>query len=362
MSPIMKSRTLALLIGGLCVLAATTSRAAYDLIPLGASGWKYMIATQEVSTPISAWRAVSFDDSFWSVGQQPIGYPSPADRVGYETNILTMIRASSTDPTWTSCYFRKNFTITNLAGIGSLLLNVYVDDGAVAWINGVEVGRINVGTGDLPYTAVAALAEEERLMSVNFTNVNALVVGNNVLAIHGLNGNTTSSDFHVMASLSTVDDVAPTIISVDPPDGARVPNLSFINVIFSESVSGVDASDLLINGAAATSIVTNNPNDYTFYFTQPPTGSVSVAFAASHGITDTDAVPTPFAGGSWSYTLDPSAASSQFIISEFQPDNQTGIQDEDGNRGDWIEIYNPTAGDGSLAGWYLTDVQGSNKW
>src|SRR3954470_15122711 len=165
-----------------------------------------------------------------------------------------------------------------------------------------------------------------------------------------------------LASFCGAQQGVPPTSNPDPPRGATVTSLNLINITFSENVTGVDASDLLINGAPATSVITNNPNDYTFYFPQPPTGAVSVAFAAAHGIADTDGVPTPFAGASWSYTLDTSAISSQFIISEFMPDNQTGIQDEDGNRGDWIEIYNPTAGDASLAGWYLTDVQGSNKW
>jgi CotH protein/lamin tail-like protein/Fn3 domain-containing protein/Ig-like domain-containing protein/chitobiase/beta-hexosaminidase-like protein len=344
------------------MLFVVTSRAAYDLIPLGSVGWKYVIATQEVSAPISAWRARTYDDTTgWTTGQTPIGYPSPVDRVGYENSIATTIRASSTTPTWNGVFFRKTFTVTNLSEVGGLLLNIYVDDGAVAWINGVEVGRINVASGTLAFDALATVAEEERLLQTNVTDVSMLVQGNNVLAIHGLNATNTSSDFHVEVFLRTVDDVPPTVGAIDPPNGAIVPALTFINVVFSEGVSGVNASDLLINGAPATSIVTNNPNDYTFYFPQPPTGAVSVAFAASHGIADTDGAPTPFEGLSWSYTLDPNAITEQFIISEIMPDNENGIEDEDGATSDWIEIYNPGF-DANLQGWYLTDVKGSNMW
>jgi hypothetical protein len=59
MNPIMKSRSLPLILAGLCMFAAN-SRAAYDLIPLGASGWKYLVATQEVSTPLAAWRFLKY--------------------------------------------------------------------------------------------------------------------------------------------------------------------------------------------------------------------------------------------------------------------------------------------------------------
>lgn len=43
-------------------------------------------------------------------------------------------------------------------------------------------------------------------------------------------------------------------------------------------------------------------------------------------------------------------------ISEFMAVNQSGIQDEDGDRSDWIEIHNPTAAAVSLEGWFLTDA------
>jgi hypothetical protein len=51
------------------------------------------------------------------------------------------------------------------------------------------------------------------------------------------------------------------------------------------------------------------------------------------------------------------------IISEFLAVNNSGIQDEDGNRSDWIELYNPTASDINLDGYYLTDDAAAlTKW
>ncbi|HZO85866.1 MAG TPA: CotH kinase family protein, partial [Verrucomicrobiae bacterium] len=359
MNPILHFRPFALVIVSLALLAGTSR--AYDLIPLGAPGWKYVIATQEVSAPISAWRANGYDDAGWSTGQTPIGYTTGGTLTGYEGSIATVLRTSASTPTWTSVYFRKSFVVTNLSGIAGLTLNVYVDDGAVAWINGVEVGRAAVNAGDLAYNAQATIVDEERLLSVFITDLSSLVVGTNTLAIHGFNGPTTSSDFHVQASLTTVDDNAPTV-EPDPPPNAIVTSLPFVTALFSENVTGVNASDLLINGAPATNMVMNNPNDYTFYFPSPPTGTVSLAWAASHGIADVDATPTPFGGGSWTITLDPNAITGLFVISEFMAQNDNGISDEDGDRQDWIEIFNPGAVDSSLAGWYLTDVAGSNKW
>ena len=43
------------------------------------------------------------------------------------------------------------------------------------------------------------------------------------------------------------------------------------------------------------------------------------------------------------------------VLSEFMADNQSTIQDENGDFSDWIEVYNPDATAFALGGWYLTD-------
>jgi hypothetical protein len=56
-------------------------------------------------------------------------------------------------------------------------------------------------------------------------------------------------------------------------------------------------------------------------------------------------------------------ARADVIISEFLANNNTGIADEDGERGDWIELYNDGASVVNLNGWRLTDDQGNlTKW
>jgi len=144
----------------------------------------------------------------------------------------------------------------------------------------------------------------------------------------------------------------PTLTQIDPTPGGNLLELSQINVTFSESVTGVDASDLLIDGVPASTILTNDPNNYTFFFTQPAVGPVQVAWVANHGITDTQA--NPFAGGSWSYTLDTNIL-THVVISEFLANNTVGIRDEDGTHSDWLELFNRGTIQASLGGWFLTD-------
>src|SRR5262245_24467160 len=121
------------------------------------------------------------------------------------------------------------------------------------------------------------------------------------------------------------DTTAPTVFSTTPAPGATVVRLFEIEVVFDEDVQGVQAQDLLINGLGATNLVTVNPNQYRFDFSTPPTGAVQVAWASGHGITDL--AGNPFAGGSWSYTLNPALAIFDVRINEFMADNQTTLRD-----------------------------------
>src|SRR5204862_3077645 len=51
------------------------------------------------------------------------------------------------------------------------------------------------------------------------------------------------------------------------------------------------------------------------------------------------------------------------IISEFLADNNNGAKDDDGQRNDWLELYNVGPLDGNLDGWFLTDtLTNLTKW
>ena len=56
-------------------------------------------------------------------------------------------------------------------------------------------------------------------------------------------------------------------------------------------------------------------------------------------------------------------ASEPVFISEFLAKNATGLQDEDGDYSDWIEICNSSTNTVNLGGWFLTDSAGDlTKW
>ena len=78
----------------------------------------------------------------------------------------------------------------------------------------------------------------------------------------------------------------PTVTGITPAPGT-VSELSPITITFSEAVSGVDASDLIMNGGGA-SMVSGGGDEYTFSFASVPLGLVTVTWAPNHDITDTE--------------------------------------------------------------------------
>ena len=57
------------------------------------------------------------------------------------------------------------------------------------------------------------------------------------------------------------------------------------------------------------------------------------------------------------------ALDASFVITEVVANNRLGIKDEDGDRSDWIEIYNNTDTEADLTGWFLTDdASEQDKW
>ena len=108
-------------------------------------------------------------------------------------------------------------------------------------------------------------------------------------------------------SYTLLDRLAPTIIAKTPASGSTVTNLSEISVTFSEPVLGVDAEDLLVNGAVARGVTGGDAN-YIFSVAQPSAGTVNITWSTTNSIFDlsdgTNAFNRTGAGATWSFTLD----------------------------------------------------------
>jgi hypothetical protein len=109
-----------------------------------------------------------------------------------------------------TCYVRIPFVFNdNPDDFDFMTLKIRYDDGFIAYINGVEVARRNfTGTPTWKSSADGSRSDSE---AVNFENIDifaylsSLQSGYNILAIHGLNTSTTSSDFGLNTSTTSSD-------------------------------------------------------------------------------------------------------------------------------------------------------------
>ncbi|MCC7301356.1 MAG: CotH kinase family protein [Bacteroidia bacterium] len=107
--------------------------------------WKYWVGTSE---PDTNWRKPSFNDASWLTGAGGIGYGD-----GDDTTVIGNTF---------SLYMRMTFNISDTSKISAGLCLMDFDDGFVTYLNGVELGRYNVGIqGVPPYHTDLAYEEHE---------------------------------------------------------------------------------------------------------------------------------------------------------------------------------------------------------
>lgn len=157
--------------------------------------WEYIVPDSNQGT---TWRYAGFDASAWEIGQSGFGYGDDDDN--------TVI------PTTLSVFIRKEFEIADLASIQQLIFNIDYDDGFVAYLNGTEIARVNLGaagqevpfdqgTGDQLHEATMWEGGSPELFDIPNPQ-EILVEGTNVLAIQGHNVSLTSSDMSLIPFLT----------------------------------------------------------------------------------------------------------------------------------------------------------------
>ena len=249
------------------------------------------------------------------------------------------------------------------------------DDGGVLYFNGNEVDRIRMPAGIITNLAMATAYPPDPTGGTDATTneyfwiAGGLDPGTNVVAAEVHQQNAGSSDIVWGLALDAIiyprvpDTVPPTVLQMLPPPGTTVPSLGQIEVHFSEGVKGLQAGDLLINGTPSTNVAAYAPDVYVYAFAQPATGTVQVAWSPSQRITDVSANSNRFAGGTYTYTLDPTVIARSVRINEFMASNKHTLLDDTGQASDWIELYNTSLQPVDISNWYLSDDPAKlKKW
>jgi hypothetical protein len=182
----LRSRTFALVILILVTLAPAAQAADTILVPTGAT-WKYLANGTDQGT---AWRATSFNDTTWPSGAAQLGYGD-----GDETTVVPF----GPDPNnkFITTYFRRAFNVTNASLFTNITLRLMRDDGAVVYLNGVEVWRTNIPAGTITHLTAASAAiggADESTFVQTTISPSLLINGANVLAVELHQSGGTSSD------------------------------------------------------------------------------------------------------------------------------------------------------------------------
>jgi Chitobiase/beta-hexosaminidase C-terminal domain/CotH kinase protein/Lamin Tail Domain len=258
------------------------------------SNWEYLDDGSDQGT---AWRS---ETGSWATGTAELGYGD-----GDEATIVGCGATADCTMNSITTYFRTTFELDSLSEIDGLRVQLIRDDGAIVYLNGVEIARSNMPEGPISSQTLAFDSEITELtwQEISVLSTDALKQGENVLAVEVHQWSQTSSDISFDFELVASRD--------DKTSGS------------SETSGSVYSRPLILSAT-------------------------------------TTVKARVLANGEWS-ALSEATYSNPFstglVLNEIMAENNTAIEDPDepGAYEDWIEIYNPSNSDIELGGMYLTD-------
>ena len=165
--------------------------------------WKYLVAPM----PPSDWMQPAHDDTTWPSGPAELGYGD-----GDEATII----GYGPDPNnkYITTYFRTKFMAPDPSSYRSLSFDLVYDDGAVVYLNGVELHRVNMPDGPMsPATLALQVGDFEH--DIRSFPPTTLPAGENILAVEVHQGFATSSDLSFALAVTVA--LPPAIAITNPP-------------------------------------------------------------------------------------------------------------------------------------------------
>ena len=160
------------------------------LLPMEAE-WRYNADGNDLQT---SWRLPSFNDGGWERGDALL-YNENANLPGPKNTLIELGPITF--------YFRTTFEFDGILEQSELFLRTIVDDGAVFYLNGIEVLRVNMPAGVISASTLASPGVSDAVVNGPFTLPTvALRQGTNTLAVEVHQGSSNSSDVVFGAELS----------------------------------------------------------------------------------------------------------------------------------------------------------------
>lgn len=160
----------------------------------GEPGWRYH---DDVAPPPAGWASPDFDDGQWKEGSSPLGY-------GESVSTTLSFGGDPTNKTLTA-YFRKTIEVEEPESWVKTFAELECDDGAVLYLNGEEVHRMNMRASDPDTHATMAAGKGEKGNPKRFfIDRDLWQKGRNVLAVSVHQADTGSSDLFLNLEIRVV--------------------------------------------------------------------------------------------------------------------------------------------------------------
>jgi hypothetical protein len=129
--------------------------------------------------------------SGWERGSVPIGFGD-----GDDATVLGDMRGA-----YLSVFLVREVEVRDAAGARGASLRIHYDDGFAAYLNGVEIARVNLAAGAAHDAPATAAIEPEEIVIDLATRLDLFLEGRNLLAIEAHNAALDSSDLTISAEL-----------------------------------------------------------------------------------------------------------------------------------------------------------------
>jgi hypothetical protein len=160
------------------------------------ASWRY---NQTANLDGVNWMAPGYNDSAWPSGPALL-YVETAALPEPKNTLLTL-----GVPQRITYYFRTYFNYTGSVSGVSLVFSNLIDDGAVFYLNGSEIGRVGMNSGTVSYNTFSGRSvTDATAYDVLVVQPNNLIQGSNTLAVEVHQINTNSTDIVFGSALRAV--------------------------------------------------------------------------------------------------------------------------------------------------------------
>ena len=186
---------------------------AWSQISLVATGsvWKYF---DQGSEP-AGWRGLLFNDSAWSSGPGQLGFGD-----GDEATLVS--QTNSAGVTNIAFYFRHNFNLFDPSIFTNLLLRIRRDDGAIVYLNEVEIFRSNMPPAPVNAHTLARVSapDDGNVFFGGLVSHTLINIGDNQLAVEihqaATNSSDISFDLEFLGNVDTANFQPPSVTLLSP--------------------------------------------------------------------------------------------------------------------------------------------------